>query len=279
MTEIFRRAKPDEIATMIEWAAREGWNPGVDDLDPFAAADPEGYWLADVSGRPAASISLVHHRPDYAFLGFYIADPAFRGQGIAYRLWQSVLSQSPAAVIGLDGVVAQQDNYRKSGFVYAHANRRYGGQVAGERAGAGVCRVGPDDLAEALAYDARHNPGARPRFMSAWLTDAPTRRSFLLRRGERIAGLGTIRACREGCKVGPLFADDAAGAESLFRHMAAEMGGGTVYLDIPAPNAEARLLCERHGMAPVFETARMYRGAAPELPLGNIFGITTFELG
>jgi hypothetical protein len=32
-------------------------------------------------------------------------------------------------------------------------------------------------------------------------------------------------------------------------------------------------------MAPVFETARMYRGAAPELPLGNIFGITTFELG
>jgi hypothetical protein len=29
----------------------------------------------------------------------------------------------------------------------------------------------------------------------------------------------------------------------------------------------------------VFETARMYKGSAPVLPLDNIFGVTTFELG
>ena len=33
-------------------------------------------------------------------------------------------------VIGLDGVVAQQQNYRKSGFELAYANVRYGGIVA-----------------------------------------------------------------------------------------------------------------------------------------------------
>lgn len=33
------------------------------------------------------------------------------------------------------------------------------------------------------------------------------------------------------------------------------------------------------GLAPVFETARMYRGAMPRLPLERIFGITSFELG
>jgi hypothetical protein len=32
-------------------------------------------------------------------------------------------------------------------------------------------------------------------------------------------------------------------------------------------------------MTPMFETARMYRGRAPDLPLDRIFGITTFELG
>jgi hypothetical protein len=32
-------------------------------------------------------------------------------------------------------------------------------------------------------------------------------------------------------------------------------------------------------MAPVFETARMYKGPAPELPIDRIFGLTTFELG
>jgi hypothetical protein len=33
-------------------------------------------------------------------------------------------------VIGLDGVVAQQQNYRKSGFELAYANVRYGATVA-----------------------------------------------------------------------------------------------------------------------------------------------------
>ena len=48
---------------------------------------------------------------------------------------------------------------------------------------------------------------------------------------------------------------------------------------MPEPNASARALAEGAGLAPVFETARMYRGPAPDLPLPRIFGITTFELG
>jgi hypothetical protein len=41
----------------------------------------------------------------------------------------------------------------------------------------------------------------------------------------------------------------------------------------------ARALFERYGLKPVFETARMYRGPVPVLPLDRIYGITTFELG
>jgi len=55
--------------------------------------------------------------------------------------------------------------------------------------------------------------------------------------------------------------------------------GDTIYLDVPAPNAAAIRLAERHGMKPVFETARMYTGAAPDLPLSRLFGVTSFELG
>jgi hypothetical protein len=33
------------------------------------------------------------------------------------------------------------------------------------------------------------------------------------------------------------------------------------------------------GMQPVFHTARMYIGETPELPIQEIYGITSFELG
>jgi len=38
-------------------------------------------------------------------------------------------------------------------------------------------------------------------------------------------------------------------------------------------------LAQDLGLAPVFETARMYTGAIPLLRLERVFGVTTFELG
>ncbi|MGE4567808.1 MAG: GNAT family N-acetyltransferase, partial [Bacteroidales bacterium] len=55
--------------------------------------------------------------------------------------------------------------------------------------------------------------------------------------------------------------------------------GSPFYLDIPEPNAEAFQLTQQYHMRMVFETARMYNGPAPELPLKKIYGITSFELG
>jgi hypothetical protein len=46
-----------------------------------------------------------------------------------------------------------------------------------------------------------------------------------------------------------------------------------------ANHIAARELAHTWQMAPVFETARMYTGAAPALDLSRQFGITSFELG
>jgi len=94
-----------------------------------------------------------------------------------------------------------------------------------------------------------------------------------------VAGYGVIRRCREGFKIGPLFADDEKGADLLFRGLAAKSGGETIYLDPPEPNAPAIALAERYGLEQVFETARMYKNGLPDLPTARIFGMTTFELG
>lgn len=48
---------------------------------------------------------------------------------------------------------------------------------------------------------------------------------------------------------------------------------------MPEVGHAAVALAEDLGMTPVFETARMYNGPAPDVALERIFGVSTFELG
>ena len=78
----------------------------------------------------------------------------------------------------------------------------------------------------------------------------------------------------------PLFAKDAATAAQLIEGLVQGVApGAAIFLDPPTVNAEAVQLAESLGMRPVFETARMYRGEPLDLPIDEVFGITTFELG
>ncbi|WP_077961761.1 GNAT family N-acetyltransferase [Ensifer adhaerens] len=280
MQQQIRRASRAELDLMIEWAAQEGWNPGLGDAAPFWAADPEGYWVAEGEDGPVAAISLVRYSDSYAFLGFFITRPDHRGQGIGRQLWQQAMATADRRIVGLDGVVAQQENYRRSGFAYAHANIRYGGVIdVVEPPGADLLEVAPVHMSLLTDYDRRFVPARRQIFLREWLKSSDGRRSVLLLRDSAVAAYGTIRVCRNGFKVGPLFSDTETGADLVFRKLAAGVNGSEIYLDIPEPNASAKALCDRYNIKPVFETARMYRGPDPGLPLARIYGITTFELG
>jgi hypothetical protein len=53
----------------------------------------------------------------------------------------------------------------------------------------------------------------------------------------------------------------------------------SVFLDIPTVNQNAVNLIQKYNGKYVFECARMYYGATPQVDLDNIYGITSFELG
>lgn len=268
----------DGVWLMLDWAAAEGWNPGLADAEPFHAADPEGFLLARVDGEPVGCISVVRYPGDFAFLGFYIVRPERRGRGHGLALWRAGMARLAGCNVGLDGVVAQQENYRRSGFALAHRNVRYGGRVRARPLD--DPRVVPLErvpIAEVLAYDRTCFPADRRAFLERWIARPRLALGFL--ESGRLLGYGVIRACRQGFKIGPLFGDRADAAEALFLALAAEAAGEPVHLDLPEPNGEARVLARRHGLEPVFETARMYTRGDPGLPLSRIYGITTFELG
>ena len=284
-----RRATAADFGVAVDWAAAEGWNPGLDDLPAFHGADPEGFFIGYIDGRPVSSISVVRYGACFGFLGFYIVDREHRGSGVGLATWNRGIAHLEGRTVGLDGVVAQQDNYRKSGFVLSGRNLRHSGKPSLDGADAGaegkgmaeLRAVTAADLPALCAYDRKFFAAARDSFTANWaLPGADVRRiaRIAVVDGE-IFGYGVIRACRSGCKIGPLFAEDEATAVTLFLALCATAPGEEVSLDTPVDNKVALRLAERFGLAPVFETARMYRGPAPELPLARTFGITTFELG
>ena len=267
----------DEVAIAADWAAAEGWNPGLDEAACFFGADPNGFFLGMLDGEPVACISGVAYDETFGFLGFYIVKPEHRGQGYGLRIWQHCMDYLGGRNVGLDGVVEQQSNYRKSGFRFAYNNIRHEGVgEAGDLSG--VVPLSQLTFEACAAYDRACFPVPRSSFLEAWLS-MPQSSAFGIERGGRLAGYGVIRRCRIGHKIGPLFADDAEAAETLFRALSAQVPGEPIFLDIPEVNPEAKALVERHGMTPVFETARMYTGPQPGIDLAKIYGVTTFELG
>lgn len=282
---IIRTMTADEVGLAIEWAAREGWNPGLHDAQGFHAADPNGFFVGQWRGEPVGSISAVAYNDHFGFIGLYIVRPEFRGRGLGLRIWQHAIAYLGQRNIGLDGVVEQQANYRKSGFQLAYRNIRFQGsaqtqmpnQVSANRA-INVANLTDVPFEQLVAYDRQFFPASRTSFLHAWIAQPSAIALAAISEG-RMRGYGVLRPCREGRKIGPLFADSETIAEQLFSALTAHCPGETVALDVPEINATAIALAERHGLTSVFETARMYTGRPPDTPIDRLFGVTTFELG
>src|SRR5258707_11984886 len=169
MSELrIRPMRPDEMSIAVDWAAAEGWNPGLADDACFAAV--EGFFIGELDGAPAATVSCINYGARFAFLGFYIVREDLRGRGYGLRIWNAAIAHAGRRVIGLDGVVAQQQNYQKSGFELAYANVRYGGTVAAADASqAGVIALTDVPLTAVAADDANLFPALRNAFLRAWI--------------------------------------------------------------------------------------------------------------
>lgn len=268
---------PAHVEQAVEMAAAEGWNPGLSDAAVFHAADPTAFTGAFEGEQLVACISIARYGEECGFLGFYLCATDRRGQGIGMSLWNAALEAAGPIAIALDGVVAQQENYARSGFEYQYTTIRHGGlalPLADTDWVQPLEICDPDALA---AFDTAVFGMARPRYLAAWLGQPGAIGRYVVRDGT-VRGYALRRPCRKGHKIGPLFAEDAATARALFTDLSEDIDD-SIYLDTPAPNAAALSLARDAGLVPVFETARMVRGTAPTPNLSQTYGITSFEFG
>ncbi|MGW1376819.1 GNAT family N-acetyltransferase [Streptomyces sp. NPDC002446] len=274
-------ASLDDWHQVVQWAADEQWNPGLDDTACFHPTDPAGFFLGSRAGRTVSAVSVVNYSDRYAFLGYYLVHPDHRGQGLGLATWRAAFPHAGARTVGLDAVPAQQDTYRRAGFTPAYETIRYGGCPArpGTAPSAHIVPVTGAHLDALAAYDRRCFPADRRDFVARWLT-APGHTARAYVRDGAVAGYGVIRPARSGHRVGPLFADGPDAAEALFDALTAAVDpSAEVFLDVPETQRAAHALATARGLTPRSHTIRMYTGPVPAVDRPRTFAVTSLELG
>lgn len=274
-------AGADDIALLGEWAHAESWNPGLTDSHAFYAADPHGFLIGRLDGEPVTSVSVVRYGSAFGFLGFYLTRPDLRGRGYGLRTWQAGTKRLAGRLTGLDGVVEQQPNYRRSGFRPAWTNMRYEGvpdTTIPPPPGVRLVDARSLPFDRLAAYDRRFFPAARDSFLAPWIA-GPGRAALAAVEDGELRGLAVRRPCRTASRIGPVYAATPAVAAALVSALAATDPDTPVAVDVPDVNTAAVRLARDLELTPSFETARMYTGPVPEADHTGLYGITSLELG
>lgn len=283
LQEPLQRLSPSDLETLMDWAALEGWNPGLNDAAAFQVADPEGFIGYYENGELVSAIAAVAYDAAFGFIGLYITRADKRGLGYGRRVWDAGMARLENRTVGLDGVPAQQANYRSMGFEKAYGTARWSGVLKPEMlamkvlADADVAAIDADNAGAVAAFDRRLFPAPRGQFLKSWFGAA--RSTAVVSNGNIVLGYGAIRACRDGYKIGPLFAETTRIAMTIIDHLIQQTGPVRVDIDIPAMQTTLIEELEALGLTKGFETARMYRGPAPTLHMPGVFAITSLELG
>lgn len=276
----------EEVAILGGWAADEGWNPGKADLDIAWDTDPEAFIALRKGSELVGGGTIFSYAGLFGFMGLFIVRRDLRGDGLGGRLWRHRLKRlqdrlSPGAAIGMDGVFAMVPFYERGGFALAYKDLRFEGVAPTTTQGAidpEVRKLSEADFETIDRFDRAHVPAARTSFLRRWMCQ-PGAHTAGLFENDRLVGYAVARPARVGFKFGPVFAADQDIAGRLIGSLMAQVSGQQVQLDVPEPNEAGTRLATKFGLKEVFGCARMYHGPAPSLPVGRIFGVTSFEFG
>lgn len=274
-----RRMAPNEVGLIREWAAAEGWDPGLYDGPAFHAADPEGFFLGLLSETPVGCASAIRYGDGFGFFGQYIVRPPYRGIGYGLDIGRAGLAHLEGRNVGLDGVLDKVRTYERIGFRFAHYTSRYAGIGGGDQP-SGLTPLADVPFAAVLKYDSMCFPAPREPFLREWVR-LPESIGLAAMAKDMLTGYGVLRKTAAGYKVGPLFADDAETAARLLLGLIAAIPGQPFCIDLPDQTAQPNggKLLQIFRLNEVFRTARMYTAGEPTFDRARVFGITTLELG
>jgi GNAT superfamily N-acetyltransferase len=268
---------------LFDNAKREGWEPGFHDLDMYSKVDPNGFFVGMLDGNIVGGISAVAFDDAIGFIGYYIVDPAARGNGFGLKLFQRAMEYMGSRNIGLDGLLVQVPNYEKNGFKVYHNHARYQGcsiSLESVFPCSNIVSLDAVGRSEIVEFDKKYFPVARVGWIEDWIA-LPGGITAAYVEDSVLKGFGVLRPCVSGFRLAPLYADNMDIASKLLANLRAQLPDGSVFfMDIPTLNVDAtRMLTEDCGMIYLWECSRMYTSGLPDINWAGTYGLSSLELG
>ncbi len=290
----FIRALEDSDVSMVTyWARNEGFAPGLGDVAIYKNTENQGLWVGTIDHLPIGCIAGVKYNSLYGFIGLFIVDKAYRGNGYGVKLWSHVINNlDEVRCLGIEAAPDRITDYKKWGFKVSSKTTRWKLDVNDS-----FFKV--DDFNNLMNkysllegnqipkniiqnYDENKEYTPRPHFLSDWLSHKSGTVLAIVNKKGLCVGFSRIRPCLfrhgNGYRIGPLIADSPILASYLIKSLVMRFPGFTL-IDTPGLNVEASKLMESLGFNPISHTVRMYKGKQPTITMSEVYGLACLELG
>jgi ribosomal protein S18 acetylase RimI-like enzyme len=307
-TVTLRRMTSDDIPFAHELRKIAGWNQTEQDWRGYLTYDPEGCFVAEVSGKPAGTATTIRYGDRFGWIGMVLVHPDFRRLGLGTRLLRHTIERLQSAgvrCVKLDATPMGKKVYVPLGFVDEYEMARYDGivpTVAIEAEPDIVPFAEAPDFPAIVELDARAFGAERANILrslsgrnpdlcfvahdgevgraSARLSVSALSKPGGLKPAVPVAGFIITREGASAVQIGPWIARSPEVAKRLLAAVFARIRGRRLFVDVIEPNAEANAIMRGHGFSVQRTLTRMFLGRN-EHP-GNpkwVFGVSSPEKG
>lgn len=270
-----RTMTPQEFQYAQQWATQEGWNPGLKDIECYSQLDPEGFFLAEVDGKPAGCGCAMIFSDTFSLVGVLIVKPEYRGGKVGLALIAKGSEHIGNRTSCFDSVEDKVHIYKLMGGHPQYPIMRCEMAAVTAPMPSEIVDLTTYPFDKLMKYDAAFFPADRSKLMKPWIDQKPDGAALgIISHGE-LAGYGVIRKAYTGFRLEPFYADTAALAETLLLALTSQVPAGSpVYINLPETNTAAMALMKKYAMKPQFKMVRMYRGPKPaECDISKVYSV------
>jgi ribosomal protein S18 acetylase RimI-like enzyme len=243
-------------------------------------------WVAEYTGVPVGTATLVTYAERFGWIGMVLVDPAYRRRGIGTALLDvALVGAAECGIARLDATPLGVSIYTRRGFqaecelVRMLRQPQRLSEISGPPTTApSVVPLAMTDLDHLAALDSTVF-GADRRCVLADLLQRASSRALCVRQGSELVGFCLARPGAHYSQVGPLVAKDRASAELLLAE-ALMRSPGPVIVDVPEDNQAWVAHLKSLGFVVQRRFLRMYQGGRAQFGLlVNQYAMAGPEIG